>query len=107
MHLLNWHLVPEDRFRLDDPTGDYYGFLDEVESVQQEQMAILCAMKTHVVFYEGQTAEIQIDAVSPYRTAHPFQTWFRCWTVPSVPIRLGAAKQLPTPPSRHPSFLRL
>ena len=36
VHLLNWHWIQEDRFRLDDPTGDYQLFLDEVEAVQQE-----------------------------------------------------------------------
>lgn len=57
VQLLNCHWIPEDRFRLDDPTGDYQGFLDEVEAVQQEQMAVLRAMKVRVVFYEGLTAE--------------------------------------------------
>ncbi|MEK6258022.1 MAG: hypothetical protein AABP62_05320 [Planctomycetota bacterium] len=57
VHLLNWHRIPEDRFKLDDPDGDYQSFLDELEAVQQEQMTLLRAMKDRVVFYEGLTTE--------------------------------------------------
>jgi len=57
VHLLNWHWIPRDRFKLDNPDGDYEKFLDEVDAIQQEQMKVLRAMKVRVVFYEGLTTE--------------------------------------------------
>jgi hypothetical protein len=55
IHILDWHYLPENRFRLDTPDGDYYKFLDEVEALQAQQRALIRAMGVKAVFLEGLT----------------------------------------------------
>jgi hypothetical protein len=70
IHVANWHFVPRDAFAADlrdqdDTISDdkidrlYAEFLDEVEAVQQEQMALLRALVRRyslaVIHYEGFT----------------------------------------------------
>ena len=59
VHILNWHWISADRFHLDNPDGDYSRFLDEVDAIQMEQMALIRAMKIRTVRYEGLTVENQ------------------------------------------------
>ena len=33
IQILDWHYVPDKRFRLDTPEGDYEAFLDDVEAL--------------------------------------------------------------------------
>lgn len=73
IHLLDWHFVSEADFAADlrdqssEPISDeeieglYDAFLDEVEAIQQEQMAILRALirdhGVNAIYKEGLTAE--------------------------------------------------
>lgn len=79
-HILNWHYVSEEDFTADlrdqgveDIEGSYETFLDEVQAVQQEQIALLKAMGVKRVYLEGLTAEnvaryrALIDAMKKYR----------------------------------------
>jgi hypothetical protein len=57
VHLRDWHFVPRDLYALDTNDEPYEKFLQKVDAVQQEQMALLrCLIKHHGlrrVFAEG------------------------------------------------------
>jgi len=57
IHILDWHYVPQKRFGLDTPDGDYDAFLDDVEALQQQQRALIKAMGVKQVHLEGLTAK--------------------------------------------------
>ena len=75
VHILNWHYLPKDVFAADvrangtltDEEIDalYDDFLNDVESVQQEQIEVLTAMVARdgltEVFYEGVTPDNLAD----------------------------------------------
>jgi hypothetical protein len=56
IHILDWHYIPEKRFRIDTPDGDYDAFLDDVEALQAQQRAFIKAVGVKAVFKEGLTA---------------------------------------------------
>lgn len=57
IHLLDWHYVPERRFKLDSPDGDYDAFLNDVEALQAQQRTVIMAVGIKTVFLEGLTTE--------------------------------------------------
>jgi len=57
IHILDWHYIPEKRFRIDTPDGDYDAFLDDVEALQAQQRAVIKAIGVKTVFLEGLTAK--------------------------------------------------
>src|SRR5688500_9539702 len=57
IHILDWHYIPEKRFRIDTPDGDYDAFLKGVEALQTQQRAIIKAIGVKEVFLEGLTAK--------------------------------------------------
>jgi len=58
IHVLDWHYVPEKRFRFDTPDGGYGAFRDDVESLQAQQRALIKAIGViKAVHLEGLTAK--------------------------------------------------